>query len=762
MISSATHLHGKPLDLIITSHPSNILDINIREPFAGSCDHNMIEINLNLFCSKSNALNIIEQRDFYKGSYDLINKFLSRQSWHQIITEGSDIDIIYSKFTAVIHKSIEKFIPLRKLNKKPKLPKNVKQLLKEKKKTYKLLKTRPDLIETYKCLEKSYKKSVKLHFRQVENHILSSSNKNLFFSYTKKKLKIPSDLPPLLNNNGDLILDPLDKANLLNSHFGKIFEKDQDNINVNLNPLSHRFDVMNNIKITTDDVKNAILRLKNSVARSPDSIPSFYLRKTVTTLATPLSLLYNISLNTGKLPIIWKIANIKPTFKKGQKNSPANWRPISLTCPACRGMESVINEKMTQYIIKNKLFSTIQHGFISNRSTQTQHLKFFNDLTQILNKKTNCDVIYIDFSKAFDKISHRKLILVLHHYKINPQIIAWITDFLHQRTQRTVVENKFSSVCAVTSGVPQGTVLAPKLFNLYLESLILNIDKKCEQTKVYAFADDLKILSSNPQDLQIALNTIESWSSNWNLQIQPSKSEHIFFPYSRNSSSSLNTFYINQAPIPKSENVKDLGLILSNNLKWSNYISSITTKANMTAHTILRSFQTNNIKLIINLFNMYVRPTLEYNTCIWNPNLTKDINSVESVQRKFTKRLCQRNNIKFNSYNDRLKILKMETLETRRYKRDVIIMFKIYHNLIDIDFNEFFTSTTSSYNLRGHSYQLNIPKHSSFTPRQNFFSNRILTIWNKLPEDLLNAQNLGIFKSKLNKLDLTQFYNNTF
>ena len=190
-------------------------------------------------------------------------------------------------------------------------------------------------------------------------------------------------------------------------------------------------------------------------------------------------------------------------------------------------------------------------------------------------------------------------------------------------------------------------------------------------------------MSSNSTDLQKALNIVENWSSTWNLQIQPSKSEHISFNYPKSSSSK--DYFLNKLPIPHSENVKDLGLILSQNFKWSNYISNITAKASITSFSILRAFKFSRPSILINLYKTHVRPKLEYNSPIWNPCLIKEITCIENVQRKFTKRLLQRNNISFENYQDRLKILNLETLEKRRIKFDLILMYKI-----QFQFNLFF------------------------------------------------------------------------
>ena len=469
-------------------------------------------------------------------------------------------------------------------------------------------------------------------------------------------------------------------------------------------------------------------------------------------------------MRTGKLPRTWKSAVVIPLFKKGQKNIPTNYRPISLTSVICRILEYIIHTYITEHLINCNLLSSIQHGFISNRSTLTQHLKFFDDLTKFHSIKTNCDVIYIDFTKAFDKISHNKLIRVLHHYKINSQVIAWIKGLLDDRVQKTVVENQFSNTCQVTSGVPQGSVLGPLLFILYLESLLRTLQDTCKQTKIYAFADDVKLLSNDANDLQKALDAIESWASKWSLKIQPTKSEHLSFIFSDIRSSKPNAFYLNQSSITQSYDVRDLGIVISNDLKWSKYISKITSKANTTVYTIFRSFLASDSKTLVNLYKVHVRPILEYNTSIWNPNIKSDIISIENVQRRFTKRLCQRNNINFNSYSDRLKILNLETLEIRRIKIDIILMFKIFNNLIDVNFEEHFRNSVSikRYDLRGHKNRLFRPKYSGSSPRNNFFTDRIIPLWNKLPIDLVSSQSLQIFKSKLNKFDIAGVHKTIF
>ena len=208
------------------------------------------------------------------------------------------------------------------------------------------------------------------------------------------------------------------------------------------------------------------------------------------------------------------------------------------------------------------------------------------------------------------------------------------------------------------------------------------------------------------------------------------------------------------------ESVNDLGITLSNNFKWSEYVSKISSKANVVSYSILRSFRSRDISLFINLFKIYVRPLLEYNSSIWNSLSIFNQNQIESVQRRFTKIICQKTNTKFSDYQDRLKLLQLDSLEIRRFKTDLIIMYKIYNGIIDVDFEAFFINSISNrnYTLRGHKKKIQPPKYSGSTVRQNFFSNRNIFYSNKLPKSIVEAPNLKIFKSALELYDVKNIY----
>ena len=758
LITKATHKLGNTLDLVIASNPLSILNIEIGEPFCRTCDHFTICLIINFQCSK--PLSRYPSYKFHYADFEKINNFLSKQHWVEVLKPTrDDINSVYSRFTTVIHESFSKFVPFSKSSKRPRFPKQIRDLLNKKKNIYRRLKTDSSLKMEYNTVDKLYKKSVKAYFKSYEEKVTSSLNKNMFYSYVKKKLNSPSYLPPLLNPDGSTTLDPGDKANTLNSFFSSVFLSDSSSVSPKLSTWNTNFETMPFFVITSKDVTEAISSLNSTVSRTPDGIPCVFLKKTASMLSKPLTLIFNLSLETGSVPSLWKQALIAPIFKKGRRNNPENYRPVSLTSALCRILEKILHKKIMSHLINSNLISKAQHGFLVGRSTLTQQLSFFDHLTKFQSNKLNCDVIYLDFTKAFDKISHNKLIQVLSHFKINFKLLNWVKNFLTNRTQQTVVEGVFSNSSPVTSGVPQGSVLGPLFFVLYLESLVKILLNYCKDTEIFAYADDLKLLSSNHLELQNALNLVETWSNEWGLRLQPKKSEHLSFNFYHNPVSS-SIFFLGNNGIPLTNTVKDLGITLSNNFKWEPYISKITSKANILSYNIIRSFTSNNILLYSNLFKTYIRPILEYNTVIWNPHLIVDIKKVELIQRRFTRLICQKTNTKFTCYQDRLRLMNLESLESRRVRFDLIFMYKILNNIVDVSFDEHFKKNLAiqNYNLRGHKSKLERFKHSGSSIRNRFFCKRVVPVWNALPTSIVESPNIINFKKQLDNFDLTTIY----
>eukprot|EP00918_Siedleckia_nematoides_P047891 GHVU01104904.1.p1 GENE.GHVU01104904.1~~GHVU01104904.1.p1 ORF type:complete len:259 (+),score=26.37 GHVU01104904.1:1627-2403(+) len=234
-------------------------------------------------------------------------------------------------------------------------------------------------------------------------------------------------------------------------------------------------------------------KLKNlNTNKSPglDEIHCRTLKELAETMKVPLSNIYRKSLQEGKVPQQWKAANIAAIFKKGKKKQPNNYRPVSLTSVPCKIMESIIRDHIIEYMKNNKLFSPKQFGFMEGRSTTLQLLVTLEEWTKTLDEGGSVGAVYMDFMKAFDTVPHKRLLGKLEHYGIRGDILNWIEDFLTGRKQKVTVGNEQSEWRPVTSGIPQGSVLGPLLFVVYINDLPWDLE-----TNVLMFADDTKLYS---------------------------------------------------------------------------------------------------------------------------------------------------------------------------------------------------------------------------------------------------------------------------
>ena len=226
------------------------------------------------------------------------------------------------------------------------------------------------------------------------------------------------------------------------------------------------------------------------------------------------------------IPPIWKLGHVKPIFKSGDPSVTNNYRPISLTCILSKTMESIVKDQMSDYLLRRGLISRHQHGFICGKSTCTQLLESIQDWSLSLRCGNSVDVVYIDFSRAFDSIVHSKLLAKLTSYGIGYELHAWIAEFLAGRQQRVFVNSYFSKFVPVISGVPQGSVLGPLLFLIFINDIFDNLP---QPVTAKLFADDVKLYSSvsaniDSSHLITALKSLENWADIWQVKINELKS----------------------------------------------------------------------------------------------------------------------------------------------------------------------------------------------------------------------------------------------
>ena len=332
-------------------------------------------------------------------------------------------------------------------------------------------------------------------------------------------------------------------------------------------------------------------------------------------------LMWSQSFGTGTIPPSLKNQYITPVLKSGNRSDPANYRPVSLTSHLIKIFERVLRKHLVAHMEDNDLMNDNQHGFRKKRSCVTQLIDHVDHVLKCLNSNDEIDVVYLDYAKAFDKVDHRILLAKLKRYGIRGKLYDWIKDFLTNRYQTVVVEGQQSSPQPVLSGVPQGTVLGPVLFIIYINDLasVLNA------AKGLSFADNTKL--SHPisgencrQDLQQDLWNVINWSLINNMQLHEKKFEVV--NYCLNSSRLLRELPFmadmydytttNGHTIQPTDVVKDLGIYLSNDLSWTPHIQQAVNGARKMAAWVLSVFRDRTPTIMLTLYKSMVRSKLEY------------------------------------------------------------------------------------------------------------------------------------------------------
>jgi hypothetical protein len=632
-----------------------------------------------------------------------------------------------------------------------KYPLFIRQLFRKKVTAWRLYKrNRNDQLKArYKAAEAKFSAVVDKFNTAKENDLINNGNLGSFYSYVNSKLVTKSGVGALKDSNGVLMYDDIDKAKVLNECYSNIFTT--DNGIIPDFPAKVPSDVhLSNVGFSSDTIYRYLTQLKAKTSSGPDGLSAVFLKHLAPSLSLPLSILFSNSFRCGDLPDIWKMAYVTPIFKKGQTSDPNNYRPISLTCVLCKVMESIIKDSVSRHLLMHKLITKQQHGFLAKHSTCSQLLECVNDWTLSLNVRNSVDAVYIDFHKAFDSVVHSKLLHKLKAYGIAGNLLQWITNFLFNRFQSVKVGLHNSGFSAVRSGVPQGSVLGPMLFIVYINDLV---DVFGHNLTVKLFADDVKIYVSisdidSVNLLQDSLAALTKWASDWQLKISIGKC--VALHLGRNNL--MHNYVVNDAVLPNVRETRDLGVIVDSKLCFSAHLAQISAKAHQRAGLILRCFKSRDPHLLFRAFCVYVRPILEYCSPVWSPVYKADITKLEAVQRRFTRRLKQCAGF---SYAARLKFLNAETLELRRLKQDLVTIYKMFHGLMDVRVNEFFQVQTANI-TRGHNYKIIKPVCNN-NARQFSFSCRRINCWNSLTQIIVNAHSVAAFKHYLNSVNFSKY-----
>ena len=602
--------------------------------------------------------------------------------------------------------------------------------------------------------------NMKKHAKQTFFASIETNLENLHFNdkrgfwriirFFVKNNDCSGNIPPLksVSSHGDthLHFSNQEKANCLNEYFASISTVDDSNAEL------PNFSVKTNSSLSIFEIKEAeieeiILNLNLNKATGPDLISHKMLRATVSTVSKPLSILFNRSITEGIFPNCWKVANVVPIFKKGERSSVSNYRPVSLLSCCSKLFERIIFKHMYNFFLENNLLYKYQSGFLPNHSTVFQLVDIFHHICQAFDNKQYACMVFCDVSKAFDRVWHKGLLFKLKQNGINGQLLKWLTDYLSGRKQKVTIQTATSSSRNITAGVPQGSVLGPLLFLIYINDISESL---LSLTRLFADDSSLYYSASSLNDIEGIINhdltLLSLWSKQWLVSFNPLKTEAIIFSLRPYENTPVLTF--DNTHIKLVENHKHLGVTLNNSGQWDAHIESIIESANKIIAIMRRLKFTLNRRSLNQIYLSYVVPVIEYASIVWDGCSKHSAESLQKIQNEAARVVTglTRSVSLTNLYRE----CGWQTLQERRNNQKLCFMYKATHNMVPSYVSDLIPQNVGSetrYPLRNNN-DIRIPQcrtsisHCSCIPSS-------ISLWNNLDEGIKNRNTMNSFKHSL-------------
>lgn len=691
--------------------------------------------------------------DFEKSSDEAILDELHHslsQFENLFLSSSNNVEEMWLFFKNLVFKCLRSYVPQRLLRpgkRNPWITREVIHLtrqlkrLRHRKKRY----TPASYASELTTRKSSLRKTVHSAKRAYLGDTLTSFLKRDPFKFWRFLTPRNESLEGLLYNDIHITED-IQIAGCLNDFFSSVFSADNGRLPF-FNPTVGTSSLPD-ICLSQEGIFAALLNINKRKAVGPDDIPNEFLIRYAECCSKYLYFLFDKSLSVGAIPREWKCGRVIPIHKSGKKSVVSNYRPISLLCTVGKLLEHIVAKHISTFVEQNSLLFRNQHGFRRGLSTVTQLVEISHFLAEVINRRGQTDLIFLDFSKAFDRVSHPKLLFKLKHLLRNEKIIAWLSNYFQNRSQYVQINEARSERSQVLSGVPQGSVLGPLLFLLFINDLAV----ANPTIHLRLFADDLVIFSEvrDPADqslLNSFLQDVSTWCDEWQMSLNLSKC--VFMRITKKHNPLVFPYCLNGSPLEHVTTFKYLGVHFSSHLQWNNHVDFICKKAMSKLWFLRRNLKDAPPSTKLTAYKALVRPLLEYADVVWDPHSATNIAKLEAVQRKALRFI-------YNKYRRTFSVSSLyfpaglSPLKVRRKNNRLKFFYSLVNGGLKFDHSNYLAlqtprSTRNSHNKMYREFQY---KNDCF--KFSFFP-RTIRDWNSLSSSLVNATPAH-FSSELNAI----------
>lgn len=691
-LNTITNKNGRTLDLCLTNDNNCSLSL-VSAPLVNIDDlHPPFHVLFPVKTNKKNPQGLphISYR-FKNADYDQIIEDLENTNWMELFSDKDATQAI-SCFYEKLYNLIKKFVPTKVVNSgsypcwfTPELI----HIHKKKKRAWITMKkyntqSNYNIFSLYRSKFKAAAERCYKHYlEKIEESI--KINGKFFWTYIKNKKKT-TDLPQILTYMDKIASTPEETCALFSNYFRSVFEPssvtaDLDIHNFNIDDSKAPDTQLSDITVSCEDVYRELKSLDITKGAGTDNIPPYFLKSTAKAIHEPLCFLFNKCLREGVFPRVWKCARIVPVHKGGPKKVVENYRPISILPTLSKVFERLVHD--ATYAFLRRIIIPQQHGFVKQRSTVTNMLIFTTFLFEGFEANKQTDCVYTDFRKAFDRVDHRILLEKLAFNGIRGNLWRWYRSYISNRTQKVVIKGCESEYVDISSGVPQGSIVGPLLFIIFIN----DISECFQNCNFLLYADDLKIYCriDNIEDhikFQEDLNRFSNYCYKNKLNLSIEKCKVITF--TKKLKINIFPYSLCSTTLKRETSVKDLGITLDSKLHLDVHIENILNKAYRMYGFVARSgAEFSQPSTLLYLFKSLIRSQMEYAVSVWNPLYDKYINKLELVQKKFLRFIHYKYAKRRLPYQELLNEYKLLDLKSRRAQLEAMLLYDICQNKYD-------------------------------------------------------------------------------